>query len=165
MLLGAYLYLQRDRIGAVVVGALVMSHWMLDAIVHQPDLPIVPGNELVVGFNAWSSLPLTVALEVPLFAFGVWLYVRTTTANDALGKWGLWGLVCFLLLIYGGNIFGSPPPSAEAVAWVGQLQWLLVLWGYWVDRHRGGRAPTLLSNRKDIRRLPADVLHQRTHLS
>jgi hypothetical protein len=23
-----------------------------------------------------------------------------------------------------------------ALAWVGQLQWLLVLWGGWVDQHR-----------------------------
>ena len=27
-----------------------------------------------------------------------------------------------------------------AVAWVGHAQWLLVLWGYWIDRHRGASA-------------------------
>lgn len=135
----AYFSLRRDRIGALVIGVLVVSHWMLDAIVHQPDLPIFPGNELVVGLRAWSSLPLTVAIEVPLFALGVGLYSRTTSPIDQTGTWGLWGLVCILLFIYVGNIFGSPPPSIEAIAWIGQLQWLLVLWGYWIDTHRRGR--------------------------
>ncbi len=67
------------------------------------------------------------------FALGVWLYVRTTEPRDLSGKWGLRGLVYFLLAIYAANIFGGPPPSIEAIAWAGQLQWLLVLWGYWVD--------------------------------
>jgi len=48
----------------------------------------------------------------------------------------LWLLVVFLLAIYAGNLFGAPPPKTEFIAWVGQLQWLLVLWGYWLDRHR-----------------------------
>ena len=137
----AYYSLRRNRLGAVVVGALVISHWVLDVIVHQPDLPIVPGNELVVGLNAWSSLPLTLAIEIPLFVLGVWLYVRTTEPRDLSGKWGLRNLVSFLLVIYAVNIFGGPPPSLEAIAWAGQLQWLLVLWGYWTDHHRRPHCP------------------------
>jgi len=44
--------------------------------------------------------------------------------------------VVFLLGIHAGNLFGPPPPSTEAIAWLGHAQWLLVLWGYWIDRHR-----------------------------
>ena len=136
-LIGAlYYYFRRDRIGACVVGILVASHWILDAIVHQPDLPIFPGSNLLIGLGVWSSLPLTLAIELPLFALGVWLYVRSTTAVNARGKWGLWGLIIFLLIIHAGNLMGDPPPTPEAIAWVGQAQWLLVLWAYWVDKHR-----------------------------
>ena len=131
-----YFYLRRHRRGSIVVGLLVTSHWFLDAIVHQPDLPIFPGSDIVVGLNAWSSLPTTMAIEVPLFIFGAWLYLRTTTASDATGKWALWGLIAFLLAVYAGNLLGAPPPSATAIAWVGELQWLLILWGYWIDNHR-----------------------------
>ena len=35
---------------------------------------------------------------------------------------------------------GGPPPNVQAIAWAGQLQWLLVIWGYWLDRHRAVRA-------------------------
>ncbi len=131
-----YLLLRRQRVGACVLAALVISHWGLDAIVHQPDLPLFPGSTTEIGWNAWSSLPMTLAIEIPLFALGVWLYARATTAIDRIGRWGYWSLICFLLVIYSANLFGEPPPNAEAIAWVGQSQWLLVLWGYWIDNHR-----------------------------
>ena len=131
-----YLILYRDRIGAAVLGLLVLSHWMLDAIVHQPDLPLFPGNSPMVGLNLWSSLPATLAVEVSIFLLGVWLYARATKPLDGYGKWGLRALVLLLLAIYVGNIFGAPPPDAKAITWLGELQWLFVLWGYWLDKHR-----------------------------
>jgi len=140
LIAGLYLYLRQDRRGAVVVGALVVSHWILDAIVHQPDLPVFPNGGLLVGFGAWSSLPLTLLIETTLFLVGAWLYVRRTVPIDAIGKWGLWSLIAFLFVIYAGNLFGGPPPSEEAIAWTGQMQWLLVLWGYWIEKHRHIRA-------------------------
>jgi hypothetical protein len=132
----AYVLLRRQRVGALVLAALVLSHWGLDAVVHQPDLPLFPGSTGVIGLGAWSSMPLTLALELPLFALGVWLYARATTAIDRAGRWGFWSLIVFLLVIYAGNLFGAPPPSVEAIAWVGQSQWLLIAWGYWIDAHR-----------------------------
>jgi hypothetical protein len=137
---GAHFLLRRRSRAALVLAALVVSHWLLDLLVHRPDLPLLPGTSRFVGLGAWSSLPLTLAIEVPIFLLGVWLYARTTVANNSRGRWGLWGLVAFLLVIYAGNLTGGPPPSVAAIAWLGQLQWLLVLWAYWVDRHRAMRA-------------------------
>ena len=122
--------------GAVVVGALVVSHWVLDAIVHVPDLPLMPGTDTRIGLGLWQSKAATLAVEVPLFALGVWLYTKATRAKDKIGSYGLIGLVAFLALIHAGNLFGEPPPSVTAIAWVGQAQWLLVGLGYWIDSHR-----------------------------
>jgi hypothetical protein len=99
----------------------------------------VPGGSYVVGFGRWASLTASLVVELGLFAVGVWLYARSTKATDALGHWTFWGLVGFLVLVHAANVFGSPPPSVTALALVGQAQWLLVAWGYWVDRHRSGR--------------------------
>ena len=135
--LGAVYYVtRRYRRGAVVVGLAVLSHWLLDALTHRPDLPLYPGGDWRIGLGLWSSVAATLAVELFLFAVGIWLYLRTTRALDRAGTVGLWSLVIFLILIYAGNIFGDPPPSVGALAWVAQAQWLLVLWGYWVDRHR-----------------------------
>ncbi len=133
----AYWLVRRYQRGALVLGAAVFSHWLLDALMHRPDLPLYPGSATMVGLGLWSSLPVTVALELLLFGVGVWLYCRTTEAANRRGQWGLWGLVGLLLLISFGDLFGGQaPPSVNALAWVGQAQWLLVAWAYWVDRHR-----------------------------
>lgn len=132
----AYAALRRSARGAWVCATLVVSHWLLDLVVHRPDLPLVPHSRVVVGLGLWSSLPLTLVVELGVFAIGLALYCRTTRAADRVGSIGLWSLVAFLLAIYLGNLFGQPPPNAAAIAWVGQAQWLLIAWGYWVDRHR-----------------------------
>jgi len=133
---GVYLVIRRNLRNALVIAALVASHWFLDLVVHAPDLPLYPGSTTRVGLGAWSSLPLTLAIEIPIFILGVWLYARTTKPVDRAGRWGFAGLVAFLLAIQAGNLLGPPPPSVEAIAWVGQAQWLLVLWGFWIDNHR-----------------------------
>lgn len=139
---GAFYVLRRSARGAVVCAAAVVSHWVLDLVVHHPDLPLAPGGSARLGFGLWSSLPLSLSLELALFGFGAWLYATMTEPRDGIGRWGFAGLLVFLLVIHAGNIFGAPPPSVAAVAWVGQAQWLLVLWGYWIDGHRVVRPST-----------------------
>jgi hypothetical protein len=124
------------RTGAVLA-AVVASHWALDALSHRPDLPLTTADGSTrVGLGLWNSLPGTMAVELLLFAAGVWLYAKATRAVDRTGRFALWGLVAFLLIIYAANLFGPPPPSGETAAWGGLAMWLLVAWGYWVDRHR-----------------------------
>ncbi len=127
------------RTAAVVVGALVVSHWLLDFLSHRPDMPLTVHGTERFGLGLWNSLPATVAVELALFAVGVGLYARSTRALDRWGTLGLWGLVAFLGIVYFANLFGPPPPSVAAVAWSAQAMWLLVAWGYWVDRHRQPR--------------------------
>jgi hypothetical protein len=141
VLLGAAYYaLRRDLRAACVVALLVVSHWLLDAIVHVPDLPLVPGGDARIGFGLWNSMAGTLAVEVPLFVAGVWIYAACTRASDRTGRWAFMALVAFLALVYAGNLMGPPPPDTGALTWVGHAQWLLVAWGYWVDRHRVHRA-------------------------
>ncbi len=122
--------------GASVLGLTVVSHWLLDLIVHRPDLPLVPGSGVKVGLGLWSSLPGTLIVEMGIFVAGAVLYLRNTRARNAIGKWALWVLIIFLVAVSLSNLFGPPPPNVKTLAWVGQSQWLLILWGYWVDRHR-----------------------------
>jgi membrane-bound metal-dependent hydrolase YbcI (DUF457 family) len=133
---GVYHFVRRNLRGSFVLGLAVVSHWCLDALVHRPDLPWYPGGTHLAGLNLWSSLGATLVAEFAVFGLGVWLYCRATQASDPVGRWALWGLIVFLVVIYFANVFGSPPPNVTALAWVGQAQWLLVAWGYWIDRHR-----------------------------
>jgi hypothetical protein len=67
------------------------------------------------------------------------IYTRTTKPIDRTGTFAFYGLILFLLVINAGNMFGPPPPSESAVTWSIQAVWLLVAWGYWIDRHRRRR--------------------------
>ncbi len=132
----AYWTLRRYPRGAWGVVAAVVSHWLLDLIVHQPDLPLVPGAGPRVGWGLWNSLPATLVAEFGLLAAGVVLYLRPTMARDAVGRYAFWGFVVLLAAIYLAATFGPPPPDVTTLAVTGLAGWLLVLWGYWIDRHR-----------------------------
>jgi hypothetical protein len=55
----SYLTTRRGRI-AWLLGAGVSSHWVLDCLVHEPDLPLLPGGDQKVGLALWSR-PLATA--------------------------------------------------------------------------------------------------------
>jgi hypothetical protein len=136
-----WLVRRRGAAAPLTIAALVVSHWVLDVVSHRPDMPWTIGGGTRVGLGLWNSVPATVVVETLLFAAGVAAYVRVTQARDRTGSVALWLLVGFLFAISIANLLSPPPPSVGAVAWTAQSMWLLVLWGYWVDRHRRPRSP------------------------
>jgi hypothetical protein len=139
ILLGAaYAIVRRELRSALVVSAVSFSHWFLDLLTHRPDLALVPGG-VKVGLGLWNSVPATMLVELGLAAAGIVLYVRATVARDRAGRYGLWGLVLILVLIYLANIFGPPPPNVSSIAVAGNALWLFVAWAYWLERHRAPR--------------------------
>lgn len=141
VLLGlVYFAVTRYRAGAVAVAILVVSHWVLDVIVHRPDLPLSLGGQTRVGFGLWNSVVGTLLVELGLYAVGLFLYLRSTTARDGVGRYGFWALVLVLLAIFFGDAFGPPPPNERALATLALAGWLFVPWAYWVDAHRQARS-------------------------
>lgn len=132
----AYFGLRRYARGAWIVGALVVSHWFLDVPMHRPDLPLYPGSRVLVGLGMWNSVPLTLVVELALYAGGLAVYLRDTRARDRIGRWGLWAMVALLAVFFIGGTFGGAPPSEHALAVTTLGLWLFVPWGWWIDRHR-----------------------------
>jgi len=137
---GVHFLARRDLRAAAVLGLLVVSHWFLDAVVHQPDLPLTLGGDARVGLGLWNSIPGTLAVELAMFAVAIWLYVGATRARDRIGSIGFAAFAAFVLAIYAGAAFGPPPPSASAIAWSDMGQWLVVALAAWIDAHRSARA-------------------------
>jgi hypothetical protein len=121
---------------ALLLAALVVSHWVLDFITHRPDLPVYPGGPKV-GLDLWASVPATVAIEVAMFVAGVWVYASCTRARDGIGRWGFFALAALLGLAYAANVMGPLPPSVNALvatAIIGLAVTIVLTW--WADRHR-----------------------------
>ena len=131
-----WLLRRRDTRGALVVAALVVSHWFLDFVSHRPDMPLTPTGPARLGLGLWNSLPATLAVELAMFSAGLWLYVRTMKARSARANAILAGLVVLLLVVYVAAAFGPPPPSGRAAAGSAFGMWLLVAWAHWADRKR-----------------------------
>jgi hypothetical protein len=109
---------------------------LLDALSHQPDLPLYPGSSTYVGLGLWNSRLWTILVEGAIFAIGARLYAKATHPRDRIGALAFRSFIALLLLFYLINIFGPPPPSEKAVAWGSFSLWLFVVWAYWLDRHR-----------------------------
>ena len=126
---------------AALLGLAVFSHWVLDLVVHRPDLPLYD-NTLKMGLGLWNYRWPAFLLEAAILFGGMALYFRSTTATSALGRWGmtLFGLV--MLLVQAGAFFGPPP----AAPWVAAVE-ALILYALFaavagrLERARGNLTP------------------------
>jgi membrane-bound metal-dependent hydrolase YbcI (DUF457 family) len=70
---------------AVVLGFVVLSHWLLDLPMHRPDMPLLPGgvDPVRLGFGLWRSPVAAALLELALVLVGAALYARAVFALTA----------------------------------------------------------------------------------
>ena len=132
------LYARRrgDRQAGLVLGLLVVSHWVLDFITHRPDEPLYPGGP-ELGLGLWNSIAGTLVVETLLLTAGVAIYARVTRARDGIGRWGFWGLVLVLAGSYYSSLYSPLPTDMRLVAITGLVfEFVFLALAWWVDRHR-----------------------------
>jgi hypothetical protein len=56
---------RRDLLTAAVGGAVVLSHWFLDLLVHRPDLTLA-GDQPLLGLGLWNYPAIAIPLEIGL---------------------------------------------------------------------------------------------------
>jgi hypothetical protein len=131
-----YYLIKKNFNGAIVLGLLVLSHWVLDLLVHIPDLPLYPGSSIKAGLGLWNYPIWALVVEILIFTGGIYLYLSCTRTKNKTGTITFWALIAFLSISYLMSVFGPPPPSVEAIGYAGLLQWLFIPWAYWIDKNR-----------------------------
>ena len=121
---------------ALLVAAAVFSHWVLDVIVHRPDLPVYD-DTLKLGLGLWNYPAPAFLLEVAVLFGGMLLYLRSTAASTPLGRYGMPVFGVIMLLVQAAVFFGPPPRSAGAAALTALLLYSLFAGvAGWLDRQR-----------------------------
>ena len=100
---------------ALLVAAASFSHWVLDLIVHTPDLPLYD-NSAKVGLGLWRNVALSFPLELAILMIGALMYARATKYKSAKGRYVFWGFVALLAVVQVGANFGPPPSSSQTMA-------------------------------------------------
>src|SRR6476661_4459172 len=66
------------RQNGLIIGGLVFSHWILDLLVHRPDLQVLPGSMNaglpVFGLGLWEIPWLSALVELMLVLAGAFVY-------------------------------------------------------------------------------------------
>ena len=97
--------------GGIGVATVVFSHWLLDLLVHRPDLPILPGNFgnlPLLGFGLWEYPRASAGLELIMVIVGACLYFYSILKSDQRRRAWIAGLVTsvFLFLLFIVDILG-----------------------------------------------------------
>jgi len=101
---------------AGLIAMAVASHWLLDALVHTPGLPLAGEGSWKVGLGLWQRLPLALLLEALLVAAGLGLFLSGAQGSRG-SKIGISVLSIALLgLTVAGMTVAPPPPSGAAMA-------------------------------------------------
>lgn len=129
---------------AAAVGWAVFSHWILDAVVHRPDLPLYD-NTAKVGLGLWNQPTVAFGLESLLLLGGVILYIRTRSSR----RIAAWTFAAAMLAVHTVAFFGAPPetPAMAAVMAFGSYVTFAVVAG-WLERGHRPEAPAASGERR-----------------
>lgn len=126
----------RDWSAGIWIGAAVFSHWVLDFLVHRPDLPLYD-DAAKVGLGIWNYPIIALSLEALLLFAGMIMYLRRTRPLSTVGRFGppIFGVV--MLAIQSYIFFGPPPASPVAAAATALVSYVVfAAVAHWLDRNR-----------------------------
>ncbi len=124
---------------AIAIAAVVFSHWLLDLLVHRPDLELYPQGPKV-GIALWDLAVVEQAVEMGLIAItGIFWSAQRTRAGQKV-----WPAAAFITLLVTVQIIAMliPVEAADSVAESGAMALptyiLLAIIAVFID----GRKPT-----------------------
>jgi membrane-bound metal-dependent hydrolase YbcI (DUF457 family) len=101
---------------AAVVAAAVFSHWLLDVLVHRPELPLTGNASARLGLGLWNDMPVALAVEAAIVAVGMYLFFQD--GRLPRHRSAALAVMCLVLLAFTviGMTVAPAPPSATVMA-------------------------------------------------
>ena len=130
------LLLARRRAAGLTVAFAVLSHFLLDGIVHVKGPPLLAEGGAAFGLGLWRQLPVELGIEAGMVAVGLWIYWSSVKSRAI-------GMTIFVVLLGAFLIFGQagataePPREGLIASWL-MLTPAIAAIGFWLDRRNGG---------------------------
>jgi membrane-bound metal-dependent hydrolase YbcI (DUF457 family) len=127
-----------SRTAALIVAFAVFSHWILDLIVHRPDLAIYD-DTLKVGFGLWNYGGLEFGIEIAILVGGILLYLKRNAANSVARTIGILIFGAVMILIQTTTTFGARPLSSDRAVAITALIFYTLFAGvaFLLEKRRG----------------------------
>jgi hypothetical protein len=123
-----------SKAGAWIIGALVVSHWVLDFVSHGPDLQLWPWPSGTYGLGLWRSIPTTFVIEGLLWIAGIAIFLGAFRPRGSQGQLALWSFVLASTFLWAMGPFAPLPPDEGSLAISVLLGWIIVPWAWWIER-------------------------------
>jgi hypothetical protein len=126
-----------DTRAALLGAGVVFSHWVLDLVVHRPDLTIIGGDPRL-GLGLWNSPLIEMPLEVGLTAAALLFYLTRTRAKSPRSTFTVALLVLLLATAQAINWFGPQATKATpGTSYLALAAYAVVsLAAFWLGRTR-----------------------------
>ena len=123
----------RNIVAAAWGAIVVLSHWLLDLLVHRPDLTIA-GGEDKYGLGLWNTPHIEMPLEIGLVLLAYWLYISRTKGPVIPPLI----LLAAMLLFQAINWFGPQPETAGVGMYLSVFlsYGILTAMAFWVQSTR-----------------------------
>jgi hypothetical protein len=121
--------------GALIGGLVVVSHWLLDLIVHAPDLTLA-GVPPKLGLGLWNYPLIEMPLEIGLTAGALWLYLKS---SQPIGRsFAVPAIILYLVAAQAFNWFAPPPTALDPSVPISALvaYGIAIMLAVWVSRTR-----------------------------
>jgi membrane-bound metal-dependent hydrolase YbcI (DUF457 family) len=122
---------ERKSRGMVLMAVAVFSHWLLDALTHAPEMPLLGSGSPKIGLHLWDQMPVALAVEGGITALGVYLFLSGArlSSGKAIGI----AVLCLALFVFTvvGMTAAPAPPSTSTMAGI-SLATLVIVCGLFV---------------------------------
>jgi hypothetical protein len=134
----------------------VLSHYILDGLVHVAGLPLAGENSPKLGLGLWNHLRLELTIETLMAVIGVAMYWSLAgSSKSLLSRYGIAAFVVLVTAMTWTQLgLTTPPPAHQLeVAWI-VVPLLFALMAYVLDRKRVREAIVLARVRSQSSQTP-----------
>jgi hypothetical protein len=121
------------------IAGLTVSHWVLDVVMHAPDMPLWPGSSPHFGFSLWNSIAASFVVEGALWIACLTIYLRSQKARSWVGHLALWSFVLVNSAMWLSGPWATPPSTQRSLGVFGLIGFIVVPWAIWIDRTHSPR--------------------------